>query len=1131
MKKIIGLVSAVLFLFYAVPCAANSAEDFYMDFNGFEMAVESETDNFYNGINVRGTRSGDTYAGVYPASFQGDSFAEMRANCGNTLRIYKVFGSPYENSVSVSTEILIRDQNVRRCIKFRGVNSGGKTIDEQTVFYIDRINGNMVLWGEKIGCAAETDKLYKITLSYNMNSGLMKCEIFESGKLIADKSAEIGLDLKTLANIYICHQGDYFVSGTASTLVKSISAKNIPELIYPFEANYNLEGFVCSENGQSVPEGISLFGGVPNKNGLFERDGSIFLVGTDGIVGIVQKFPIPVKGKAAVYTEIFFDEDGGGKVFFTTDKNAEMLCFDRLKGEISLFGNTVGRFELNKKYSVCFVADTFSKSASAFIVCDDNELVFTAGNIEMGAALAEIGIYTADNSEIQVLSFGACTVGETSFSGVTETDEKGRVIPSDIITLRFTAPVKNCEKITINGQKAYVDSIDGSLVKLNVNSLLEYGKKYLLEIDNLRDMFGGTVSVNTEFETVPTYETDKILISAADGIAESEVQVTVYDGNRIEAEFVLASYAENGKMENLKIKKIDLSEGSTKEKLSLEIPEGGFAESFVLDNFSEMNIFADKTSAGAYDNNYVDDDSSEISFEYNSSKNKIALKGFQLQQNNGVLIVLKPGKTLKSLNEDPETSICYIKEFSDCLKNGYKFTASDINGEFDVIYKTGDNVSYKPEAFSVYSAEMIKEIISKLNEATPDIDLLIRDNYKILGIKPETYLALNSEQQKRSVESIVLYRNALDSGEFKTIEEFKEIYGSVSAAETVSAENSSKKIPELLKKYDSILGITNDVSYKTFEKTNAKELVYEAFAAKKDFRVSYDVLSYFREQTVLKSVQGVKNSLEISEIINDNNAWLNWDFSIYDSLKNPYNVNSAVAGKEFDTIESLKNAFRKAVTAQKRKESGSTSFGSSGSSGGGGMNIKTSKEKLNVDDRTIFTDMDSCTWAKEAVKKLFEMGIISGKENGKFDPYSAVTREEFTKMAVLSLKTDKYEYTDLFEDVKKDMWYAPYVCSAARNGFVLGMGEGKFGIGEKIKREDAAVILARTLNVKSNGKKLPFDDVNMISDYAKESVAALFEYGIINGSSDGSFAPEDSLGRAEAAVMFYNILSNGEFAK
>ena len=51
-----------------------------------------------------------------------------------------------------------------------------------------------------------------------------------------------------------------------------------------------------------------------------------------------------------------------------------------------------------------------------------------------------------------------------------------------------------------------------------------------------------------------------------------------------------------------------------------------------------------------------------------------------------------------------------------------------------------------------------------------------------------------------------------------------------------------------------------------------------------------------------------------------------------------------------------------------------------------------------------------------------------------------------------------------------------------------------------------------------------FTDNGDIADYAKTAVAALTNSGICNGRDDGSFAPQATATRAEAAKMLYEAM-------
>ena len=55
-----------------------------------------------------------------------------------------------------------------------------------------------------------------------------------------------------------------------------------------------------------------------------------------------------------------------------------------------------------------------------------------------------------------------------------------------------------------------------------------------------------------------------------------------------------------------------------------------------------------------------------------------------------------------------------------------------------------------------------------------------------------------------------------------------------------------------------------------------------------------------------------------------------------------------------------------------------------------------------------------------------------------------------------------------------------------------------------------------------------FKDVADVSGWAQASVVQAARWGLIQGKPDGSFAPQQSANRAEAAQMIYNLLMSLE---
>lgn len=91
------------------------------------------------------------------------------------------------------------------------------------------------------------------------------------------------------------------------------------------------------------------------------------------------------------------------------------------------------------------------------------------------------------------------------------------------------------------------------------------------------------------------------------------------------------------------------------------------------------------------------------------------------------------------------------------------------------------------------------------------------------------------------------------------------------------------------------------------------------------------------------------------------------------------------------------------------------------------------------------------------------MGIVDGYEDGLFRPDKAVSRAEFTAIAVRFFDYSA-SYDGEFIDIDGDEWYADYVQAAADMGLVDGYSDGSFGPEDSITRAEAVAIVNRVLN-------------------------------------------------------------------
>lgn len=235
-----------------------------------------------------------------------------------------------------------------------------------------------------------------------------------------------------------------------------------------------------------------------------------------------------------------------------------------------------------------------------------------------------------------------------------------------------------------------------------------------------------------------------------------------------------------------------------------------------------------------------------------------------------------------------------------------------------------------------------------------------------------------------------------------------------------------------------------------------------------------------------------------------------------------------VAGMDFGTFDEYIRYYKN-LSSNSSNGGNSGSSGSSGRGSGGFVSSGSVSGDTNTPQEQVkmpFIDLDTVPWAYEAISTLSDKGIINGREENKFVPDDEVTREEFTKMCVVMMNLDVTDQSIVFDDEKDGEWYLGYISAAHKNNIISGKGDGSFGIGEAISRQDAAVILYNILKDKNltDAGGIDFADSDAISDYAVKAVNALSGSGIINGVGDNMFNPLGKLTRAEAAKLIFESI-------
>lgn len=103
-------------------------------------------------------------------------------------------------------------------------------------------------------------------------------------------------------------------------------------------------------------------------------------------------------------------------------------------------------------------------------------------------------------------------------------------------------------------------------------------------------------------------------------------------------------------------------------------------------------------------------------------------------------------------------------------------------------------------------------------------------------------------------------------------------------------------------------------------------------------------------------------------------------------------------------------------------------------------------------------------WAEEAIKLVTATGYMRGYEDNSFKPEKYITREEIaTVLSNMNLNenVEEIEKVTLFSDVKESRWSYNSIKKIAQLGILKGYEDGTFKPKKDISREEMAVILKR----------------------------------------------------------------------
>lgn len=193
------------------------------------------------------------------------------------------------------------------------------------------------------------------------------------------------------------------------------------------------------------------------------------------------------------------------------------------------------------------------------------------------------------------------------------------------------------------------------------------------------------------------------------------------------------------------------------------------------------------------------------------------------------------------------------------------------------------------------------------------------------------------------------------------------------------------------------------------------------------------------------------------------------------------------------------------------------------------------KEKIQVkEERKAFKDSEK-HWAKDSIDKAKTLGWINGYPDGTFKPEETISNLELITIAMnvvdnLDIDEDiedeeniEDEEDELDEEDLDDVpgWAKDKVKKAADKKII---NLNRFNSHVQVTRAQAAISLAKALELEPVvSTEDSFTDNDLISEEDIGYILALLEEGIITGTPEGKFNPNNSITRGEIATMLANI--------
>lgn len=176
-----------------------------------------------------------------------------------------------------------------------------------------------------------------------------------------------------------------------------------------------------------------------------------------------------------------------------------------------------------------------------------------------------------------------------------------------------------------------------------------------------------------------------------------------------------------------------------------------------------------------------------------------------------------------------------------------------------------------------------------------------------------------------------------------------------------------------------------------------------------------------------------------------------------------------------------------------------------------------------------FTDVAQGAWYYDDVAFVYRNQLFNGDSPTRFAPDDRMRRCMMTTVLHRLAGKPAVSYSTLFGDIPDGQWYTQGTIWAGTLGVVSGVEPGRFDPFANVTRQEIAAILHRYAekmgyDVSASASLAGFRDGATVASWGTRAMSWAVGTGILNGSS-GALLPNGDATRAEVAAMLHRFSS------